>query len=370
MAIDKKPRLLALIYYIIFGLVFIMIYFFFLIDESELNFLPSLVFIALLNCITGLCFFGVGSPSETGGAYILGVIFLAISSLLYASYLFAYIPILNLISAYIIFYVLYPKIGASKKARSREKVKKVQLKIERQEQERRERLIRERREQEREKRLIRERQEQEQRERLRKQQLEKEKQEQVRMERLKREQLEKERREKELEKAKKIKEEAELNGIPNLQELIRKFVYNQFRGIEKSLSNITSTQVDSFVRKALKNKIPKFFDAMETFEYKFTQYQQDLLFKWIFSESEAIRRDLFNLLKGREEEERIKREREEAKRKLEEQRRATAEAFGEEITSIELVEKVEQLKTIDEDIDDLLKAYEAWEHNGKKNKSS
>ena len=42
-----------------------------------------------------------------------------------------------------------------------------------------------------------------------------------------------------------------------------------------------------------------------------------------------------------------------------------AEAFGEEITSAKTVEKVEQLKPIDEEIDALLKGYENWEKAGK-----
>ncbi len=166
-------------------------------------------------------------------------------------------------------------------------------------------------------------------------------------------------------KERKEKEAEELNSIPNLQNLVRKFIYTQFRDIEKSLSGIYSTQVDSFFHNTLKNKIPLFYKAMESLGHALTSYQESFIFDMIFSESEPIREDLFKLLKTGEEEDKIRKEREEARRQIEEQRQITVEAFGEEITDIKLVEKVEELKTTGEEIDDLLKVYEDWEYGGK-----
>jgi len=149
-----------------------------------------------------------------------------------------------------------------------------------------------------------------------------------------------------------------LNNIPNLQNLIRKFIYTQFHDIKKTLSGISTNQVDLIIHDRLKENISLFYDAMKSLGYDFTPIKKEILFNMMFSESEAIRNDLYNLL--------IK---EETLRKLEEQRRKTAVAFGEEITNIDLIEKADKLKSIDDEINELLKGYEDWEHSGEGKKA-
>ncbi len=156
-------------------------------------------------------------------------------------------------------------------------------------------------------------------------------------------------------------EKEQVNAIPNVLNLVRKFVINQFKDIEKILPNIKSDQADAFVRSQIQEKIPLFFDAMNALGYPFTEFQQKYLFEIISKESEPIRVDLVKLLRAKEEAERIEKEREELQRKLEEQKKKTIAAFGEEIVNVEVVDKVEQLKPVSESIDDLLKKYKEWE---------
>lgn len=148
----------------------------------------------------------------------------------------------------------------------------------------------------------------------------------------------------------KEEEEEELNLIPHLERFIKQFIYQQFRNIEKRLPKIPPSQVDDFFKKSLKKRISLFYSALDSLGYKLSLYQEALLFDKCYDTSASIRQDLFELL-----------EKQETERKLEEQRRVTADAFGEEITSADLMEKMEKLITIDEKINDLLKTYEKWE---------
>lgn len=179
---------------------------------------------------------------------------------------------------------------------------------------------------------------------------------------------EKEKKLSEEQKTIQLREKDQLQTIPNLQNLLSKFIYVQFREMGKQLSEINSAQVDSFIRNALKKKSYLFYEAMDALGHRFSPYQQNILLEMIYAESEPIRRDLQELLSRREEEARMRKEREDAMRKLEEQRRKTAAAFGEEITTIETVEKVEPMKPLKEEIDKLLKGYETAEKTGKEKK--
>ncbi len=152
------------------------------------------------------------------------------------------------------------------------------------------------------------------------------------------------------EETKREEEEEQLNSIPHLERFSKQFIYQQFRNVEKRLPKIPPSQVDEFFKNSLKKRISLFYNALDSLGYKLSLYQEGLLFDKCYDDSVSIRKDLAELL-----------EKQEAERKLEEQRRKTAEAFGEEITSTDLMEKMEKLKPIDEKINDLLQSYERWE---------
>ena len=114
-------------------------------------------------------------------------------------------------------------------------------------------------------------------------------------------------------------------------------------------------------RQILEEKMTLFYDAITAFGYTLSEIQRDELIQIIFNESEPIRKDLRNLLLRREEDEIVRKEQEEARKIMEEQKRASLAAFGEVVTDLELVEKIEQLKTLDEEIDNMLNQYEEWE---------
>ncbi|MFX1499547.1 MAG: right-handed parallel beta-helix repeat-containing protein [Promethearchaeota archaeon] len=154
----------------------------------------------------------------------------------------------------------------------------------------------------------------------------------------------------EQEEIKKEDEEKELESIPNLERFIEQFIYKQFKNMEKRLPKIPPSQVDDFFKRSLKKRISLFYSALDSLGHKLSLYQESLLFDKCYDKSAPIRQDLVKLL-----------EKQETRLKLEEQRRKTAEAFGEEITSEELIEKMDKLKSVDEEIDELLGTYEKWE---------
>ncbi len=157
------------------------------------------------------------------------------------------------------------------------------------------------------------------------------------------------------------RERAAIDAIPNILDLVRKFVYNQLKDARKLLPSVISTQVDDFIRSSLEKKAPLFFTAMETLGHHFTPFQQADLIEMFFHESRPIREELTQILKTREDEEKARKEREDLQRRLEAQRKATRAAFGEEITSTETVTRIEELKPVGEAIDALLKQYQEWE---------
>ncbi len=120
--------------------------------------------------------------------------------------------------------------------------------------------------------------------------------------------------------------------------------------------------------KTLKEGFHLFLDGMDALGHDFNKFQQSLLLEMIFKESASISKEMRNILAKREKEEQLRKERKEAEHKLEEQKRKTLAAFGEEITSSDLVQKVEKLKPLEDEIDNLLKHYKNWEKNkvGKK----
>lgn len=143
---------------------------------------------------------------------------------------------------------------------------------------------------------------------------------------------------KDIEKEKKLKEEL-LKQIPNLSALSKKFVFIRIKEVQESLSSTFASQVDPFVRKAIQNKISRFYDMLRALGQKLSSTQKEILLSILFAESEPIRRDLTALLR-RYEENMIKTEKnDKGEHKTEEQRYKA---------------------DIEVKIDDFLKGYEEW----------
>ncbi len=156
--------------------------------------------------------------------------------------------------------------------------------------------------------------------------------------------------------------------IPNLQDLVRKFVYNQLREVEVSLPSVSAVQIDKFIDEFLKGKNALLITALGSLGYQFSDLQQKILGEIAYEESQPFRKDLRALIVQRDEREKHDREKKEAQKKIDDQKRTTKEAFGEEITRPEDVQKVEKLRDLTDEIDDLLKSYASWEGKGKSEK--
>ncbi len=192
-----------------------------------------------------------------------------------------------------------------------------------------------------------------------------EKEERERRERLLKSDKERREREEKEEKERREKEKNNYNEIPNLKSLIKNYVYSQMVDLRNDFKNIQIENLDNKVKSHLNSKTNKFAKYLKTEGYPFTQYQIELLEDDCFKVSEPIRKELRILIQDYVEKERIRREREEAKKQIREQKEMTKELFGKEIIKKEDIEKLEKYKTIDEEIDDLLKSYEDWEYTEK-----
>ena len=172
----------------------------------------------------------------------------------------------------------------------------------------------------------------------------------------KREKVGREKREEKMEK-----EKEDYNKIPNLEDLIKSYVYQQLKVLQKDLKTIQLEELDNEVKKQLNSKMDMFIDYLKLEISSLTPYQKELLKEDCFKVSEPIINELKPLIRNHVEKERIRKKREEQERKLKEKVKMTKELFGKEIIKKEDIEKVEKYKTIDEQIDELLIRYSDWE---------
>jgi len=171
------------------------------------------------------------------------------------------------------------------------------------------------------------------------------------------ERREKERREKE-----------EYENIPNLKDLIRNYVYHQLKAIQNDFKSINLEELDKRIKNQLNSEIDTFVNYLKLEGYSLTQFQTELLKDDCFKESKPIRDELRILIKDYIEKERIRKAREEQERILREKVEITKRLFGKEILKEEDIEKIEEYKTIEDKINDLMKEYSAWERKEDKKK--
>lgn len=192
-----------------------------------------------------------------------------------------------------------------------------------------------------------------------------EKKEKERMERDRREERER------MEREKREREKHEMENyenILNLKSIIRNYVYHQLKAIQNDFKNVSLESLDKRIKNQLNSTIDILTNYLKLEGYPLTQYQLSLLKDDCFRESEPIRDELRKLIKDHLERERKRKEREEQERILREKKEITKKLFGKEIIKKEDIEKFERYKTIDEEIDDLMKEYSAWERKEDKKK--
>lgn len=154
-------------------------------------------------------------------------------------------------------------------------------------------------------------------------------------------------------------------NIPNLKDLIRNYVFYQLKAIQNDFKNIRLEDLDEKIKNQLNTKIDKFVNYLKLEGHLLTQFQIELLKDDCLKESKPIRDELRKLMEESLERDRMRKEREEQERILREKVEVTKELFGREIIKEEDIKRIEGYKTIDEEIDELLKQYSAWEKNEK-----
>ena len=166
------------------------------------------------------------------------------------------------------------------------------------------------------------------------------------------------------------RERSEYNKIPDLENLIGNYVYKQMVDLQREFKNIRIESLDYRVHQHLNSKINIFVKYLDLEGYSLTEYQIELLKEDCFKVSEPIRKELRLLIKDHMQREQIRREKESKEREIREKAKMTRELFGKEIIKKEDIKKIKKYKTIDEEIDGLIRGYENWEYSkeGKKEK--
>lgn len=161
------------------------------------------------------------------------------------------------------------------------------------------------------------------------------------------------------------KEKEGYNKIPNLEDLIKSYVYHQLTVLQNDFKTILFEELDNRVRSQLNSKMGVFVNYLKLENFSLTSYQKELLKEDCFKVSEPIINELRQLIRSHVEKERIRKRREKQERKLKEKVKMTKELFGKEIIKKEDIEKIEKYKTINEQIDELLIRYSDWEKKGR-----
>jgi len=189
-----------------------------------------------------------------------------------------------------------------------------------------------------------------------------------RLKRARREVEEKARRESEERARREEREKINYENIQNLKDLIRNYVYHQLKAIQNDFKSINLEDLEQRIKNQLNSEIDTFVNYLKLEGYSLTQFQTELLKDDCFKESKPIRDELRILIKDYLETKQIRRAREEQERIMREKVEITKRLFGKEILKEEDIEKIEEYKTIDDKIDDLMKEYSAWERKEDKKK--
>jgi len=121
-------------------------------------------------------------------------------------------------------------------------------------------------------------------------------------------------------------------SIPNLTQLIRNYVYNQLKSLKQEFKTIQIENLDEIIKNQLNSKLAVFLNYLKLEGYELSKLEVKEFRDDCFKESEPIRNELKSLLK----------------------KEMSKELFGEEVVK-------EEIRSIDNRIDELLKGFQDWE---------
>ena len=110
------------------------------------------------------------------------------------------------------------------------------------------------------------------------------------------------------------KSENEIKKVPNIQNLVKKFIATQLKDIQQKLPGIPSSQVDAFIYKLLKEKLPLFLTALDNLGPSARPKNVPppervrVLQTMVFAESATIRKDLTDLLRNIEQKQQVEKQ--------------------------------------------------------------
>jgi uncharacterized delta-60 repeat protein len=144
--------------------------------------------------------------------------------------------------------------------------------------------------------------------------------------------------------------------IPDLEILVKEYIFSEIEGIRNDFRNIHSKDIDGKIKNKLYSNINKLVEILKSKEYSFTQYQVELLKIDCYSQSKPLRDDLLVLIEDHLE--KVKIEKKEAI--IQEKIKISKELFGSEIKDTKDIEELERYKSLDEKIDNLLEEFIIW----------
>ncbi len=96
-----------------------------------------------------------------------------------------------------------------------------------------------------------------------------------------------------------------VDSIPHLQKLIRSFIFYLIKNRGVEFHGIPSEKIHSTVLNLFKSRVKLFYETLESEGYILNDDHKNLLEQKFLSESKSIRYDIFNIIKNREEEDKI-----------------------------------------------------------------
>ncbi|MHA1732313.1 MAG: hypothetical protein ACTSU5_10230 [Promethearchaeota archaeon] len=151
-----------------------------------------------------------------------------------------------------------------------------------------------------------------------------------------------------------------LERVPNLEAVLQKYAFVQFRKVEGELGNLSLRELDDALAGVLQSEWDNLTTMLALMKHPLLEGEQPVLWHLLLEVSRPLWDEARDVVTTIQEERRQRRQYLEEKERIEQLKQLSRHLLEEDVVSPEEVEAVEELKPVSDLIDDLFEAFKEW----------